>query len=153
MSIDKTILLIESDDGMRGRLSDLFAAAGLLDKVAMVHRLDEAADHLLRERAIPGRAPWLPCFAVVDAWMPDACLRTVRMLKSDRRTGRVPVVVLLRLTPQTFAADFYEAGANSCVRVAANDRDTVATIASMAEYWLVLNVFYRHMDPNPQPSA
>ena len=89
------ILLAEDDDGHANLVQRNLKRAGIANEITRVSDGQEALDYVRCESAYAGRVPNGPLLVLLDINMPRVDgVETLRQLKADDKTARIPVVML-----------------------------------------------------------
>lgn len=133
----KTILLVEDNP------SDVALARRALQKNRISNALivaedgQEALDLLLGAGAEHRE---LPTLVLLDLNLPRVHgLTVLQQIRSNRRTRRLPVVVLTSSTEEQDLAASYDHGVNSYIRKPVSFDQFVVAIEQLGLYWLLLN--------------
>lgn len=100
----------------------------------------QALDFLFREGAYADRDGVSPHLVLLDLKMPRVSgIEVLKVIKSDARTRRIPVIVMTSSQEECDIAQSYDLGANSYV-VKPVDFTSLTNIARQAGYyWLAIN--------------
>lgn len=112
----------------------------LANAVEWVKDGQQALDYLFRQGAYADRNSNLPQLVLLDLKMPRVSgIEVLKIIKSDSRTRKVPVVVMTSSQEERDIAESYELGANSYV-VKPVDFIALTNLARQAGYyWLAIN--------------
>ena len=89
------ILLAEDDEGHASLVQRNLKRAGIANEITRVSDGQEALDYVRCESAYAGRVPNGPLLVLLDINMPRVDgVETLRQLKADDKTARIPVVML-----------------------------------------------------------
>jgi two-component system, response regulator len=113
----------------------------LANSITWVKDGEEALDYLFRQGAYAGRSDSGPRLILLDLKMPRVGgIEVTRVLKSDDRTKRIPIVIMTSSKQESDIAETYELGVNSYI-VKPLDFEALAEVARHAGYyWLAVNV-------------
>ncbi|HEY9199129.1 MAG TPA: response regulator [Gammaproteobacteria bacterium] len=134
------ILLVE-DNALDAELTMRALKDGkLANTVEWVKDGQQALDYLFNEGAYAEREGNLPQLVLLDLKMPRVTgIEVLRIIKSDERTRRIPVVIMTSSQEENDIAQSYDLGANSYV-VKPVDFAAMTNIARQAGYyWLAVN--------------
>ena len=132
-------------------VEDSFADAELtlhaLRKNAIVNRIHVARDGEEALNFLFGKEPYEeracqppPQLILLDLKLPKVDgLSVLRALKQDRRTRRMPVIVLTSSREERDLAASYDLGVNSYIQKPVDFEQFRETVQTMALYWLLLN--------------
>jgi CheY-like chemotaxis protein len=137
----KTILLVEDNPSDIELTKRALANANIANKVVVAEDGQEALDYLFGTGHYAGRDA-APLLAVVllDLKLPKVDgLDILRRIRANRRTKRLPVVILTSSQEEQDIAAGYDLGANSYIRKPVDFSQFAEAIKSMGLYWLVLN--------------
>jgi CheY-like chemotaxis protein len=143
MNSGKVILLIEDNP------SDIELTRRALEKARIGNEMvaaedgEEALDYLWGKGAHAGRdVSQLPALALLDLKLPRIHgLEVLRLIRSDPRTRRLPVVILTSSKEEQDLAAGYDLGVNSYIRKPVDFKQFAHCIEQLGLYWLVLNEF------------
>lgn len=134
------ILLVE-DSPLDAELTIRALKEGkLANTVEWVKDGQQALDYLFHEGAYVGRDDDFPHLVLLDLKMPRVSGKDVlKVVKSDARTKRIPVVIMTSSQEEMDIAESYELGVNSYV-VKPVDFISLTNLARQAGYyWLAIN--------------
>lgn len=137
----KTILLVEDNPSDIELTKRALANANIANKLVVAEDGQEALDYLFGTGHYAGRDA-APLLAVVllDLKLPKVDgLDILRRIRANRRTKRLPVVILTSSQEEQDIAAGYDLGANSYIRKPVDFSQFAEAIKSMGLYWLVLN--------------
>lgn len=134
------ILLVE-DNALDAELTLRALKDGKLANIVdWVKDGQQALDYLFNKGAYAEREGNLPQLVLLDLKMPRVTgIEVLRIIKSDDRTRRIPVVIMTSSQEENDIAQSYDLGANSYV-VKPVDFAAMTNIARQAGYyWLAIN--------------
>jgi CheY-like chemotaxis protein len=137
----KTILLVEDNPSDIELTKRALANANIANKVVVAEDGQEALDYLFGTGHYAGRDA-APLLAVVllDLKLPKVDgLDILRRIRANRRTKRLPVVILTSSQEEQDIAAGYDLGANSYIRKPVDFLKFAEAIKTLGLYWLVLN--------------
>jgi CheY-like chemotaxis protein len=137
----KTILLVEDNPSDIDLTKRALANANIANELIVAEDGQEALDYLFGIGHYAGRDA-APLLAVVllDLKLPKVDgLDILRRIRANRRTKRLPVVILTSSQEEQDIAAGYDLGANSYIRKPVDFSQFAEAIKSMGLYWLVLN--------------
>lgn len=141
----KTILIVEDSDDDFFATQRAFKKSGLTNPIRRCTNGDQTLDYLYRrgEFADAALAPW-PGIILLDLNLPGTDGREVlRIIKSDPKLRKIPVIVLTTSDAEQDIARCYEDGANSYVKKPVDLQGFFLAIARLREYWLDVAVLPR----------
>ena len=129
--------VVEAELAMRA-LKD----AGLANNVVWVKDGQEALDFLFSTGNYAGRGDaTTPQLVLLDLHMPKVDgIEVLRVIKADRRTQRIPVVVLTSSSEERHMAESYHLGVNSYLVKPVDFKGFADIVRRAGYYWLVVNV-------------
>jgi CheY-like chemotaxis protein len=108
-----TILLAEDDDGHATLVQRNLKRAGLANEIFRAHDGQEALDYVRCEGKFAARQPQGPLLVLMDIKMPRLDgVEALRQLKADKRTERVPVIMLTTTDDPREIQNCYDLGCN-----------------------------------------
>ncbi|MGC9194664.1 MAG: response regulator [Syntrophobacteraceae bacterium] len=133
----KVILLVEDNPSDVDLTRRAFQKSHIANSLIVAEDGRQALDYLLESRGEP--AP-LPALILLDLKLPliDG-LEVLRQIREDRRTRRIPVVVLTSSDEESDLAAAYDLGANSYIQKPVDFNRFAEAVRSLGLYWLVLN--------------
>jgi CheY-like chemotaxis protein len=137
----KTILLVEDNPSDIDLTKRALANANIANKLVVAEDGQEALDYLFGTGHYAGRDA-APLLAVVllDLKLPKVDgLDILRRIRANRRTKRLPVVILTSSQEEQDIAAGYDLGANSYIRKPVDFLKFAEAIKTLGLYWLVLN--------------
>jgi two-component system, response regulator len=133
---DKTILLVEDNPDERELTLQAFAQAYISSRIDVCSDGQAALTYLHGPRNLSTR----PDLVLLDVRLPEVDgIEVLNRIRADRRTARLPVVILSSSREKQDLMDCYDRGANSYVRKPVDFLRFVATARLLAQYWLGLN--------------
>lgn len=136
--MNKIILLVEDNP------SDIELTKRALSKSRIANELvvkedgKEALDYVLNDCFTIGGQ--LPALILLDLKLPKVDgLTVLKTLRSDDRTRRIPIVILITSSEKLDINSSYDLGANSYIRKPVDFNQFVEAVNSLGLYWLVVN--------------
>jgi CheY-like chemotaxis protein len=109
----------------------------------------EALDYLLRQGRYADRTSGDPLFVLLDLKMPKVDgLEVLRVIKSDERVRRIPVVMLTSSREEGDLVRSYDLGVNAYVVKPVEFGEFLAAVKELGTFWALLNEA-----PPPLPPA
>ena len=131
---EKTILLVEDNPDHAALTRRAFKKSNVANPVVVAEDGQAALDLLLPPDAK------LPMLILLDLKLPKVDgLEVLRRLRDNRRTRRVPVVILTSSSEETDRAMGYDLGCNSYIRKPVDFEQFAHALNQLGLYWLVLN--------------
>ncbi len=116
MSVRKNqaaVLLVEDDPGHALLIEKNLRRAGLAPPLVVLDNGRKAADYLLKQGDYAPSGHLLPPFVLLDLDLPVLNgFQVLKLMKSDERTKRIPVIVLTSTDNPREIAQCYELGCN-----------------------------------------
>lgn len=107
------VLLVEDDPGHALLIQKNLRRAGLAPSIVVLDNGRKAADYLLKEGDYAPSGHLLPPFVLLDLDLPILNgLQVLKIMKSDERTKRIPVIMLTSTDNPREIAQCYELGCN-----------------------------------------
>jgi PAS domain S-box-containing protein len=107
------VLLVEDDPGHALLIEKNLRRAGLASSIVVLDDGGKAADYLLKQGDYALSGHLLPPFVLLDLDLPVLNgLQVLKLMKSDERTKRIPVIVLTSRDNPREIAQCYELGCN-----------------------------------------
>jgi len=140
--VPQMILLIEDNQTDIGLTRRALVKSGIGDNLVVKEDGQDALDFLFNKGiSAGGLENILPDLILLDLKMPKVSgLEVLRRIREDRRTRRIPVVVLTSSIEEKDVAAAYDLGANSYLRKPVDFKQFAEAIHSIGSYWLELNV-------------
>ncbi len=137
----KIILLVEDNPSDIGLTQRAFAKSHISNELVVTEDGQEALDYLFGGGQYTGRnVSELPALVLLDLKLPRVDgLEVLRQIRADKRTQRLPVVVLTTSKEEQDVAESYDLGANSYIRKPVDFTKFVESMEHLGLYWLVLN--------------
>lgn len=137
----KIILLVEdnpSDVGLTQRALDKSRVA---NELVVAEDGQAALDYIFGAGAYAGRdVTQLPTLVLLDLKLPRVDgLEVLRRIRADKRTRRLPVVILTSSKEEQDVAASYDLGVNSYIRKPVDFSQFAQAVQQLGLYWLVWN--------------
>jgi len=138
---NKVILLVEDNPRDEALILRALKKANILNEVIIARDGVKALDYLFGSGKYAGRDKRvLPQFVLLDLKLPRmGGLQVLQMIRKDRRTRRLPVVVFTSSSEEEDVIKSYDLGANSYVRKPVDFEQFLEATRQLGMYWLVLN--------------
>lgn len=137
----KTILLVEDNPDDAALTLRALKKNHILNEVAVMRDGEQALDYLFGNAAGDKPAAPLPQMVLLDLKLPKVDgLEVLRRIRDERRTARLPVVILTTSREETDLANSYDLGANSYIRKPVDFEQFTAAVKQLGMYWLALNI-------------
>jgi CheY-like chemotaxis protein len=133
----KVILLVEDNPSDVDLTRRAFQKSHIANRLIVAEDGRQALDYLLESCCEPAR---LPALILLDLKLPlvDG-LEVLRQIREDRRTRRLPIVILTSSDEESDLAAAYDLGANSYIQKPVDFKRFAEAVRSLGLYWLVLN--------------
>jgi CheY-like chemotaxis protein len=137
----KTILLVEDNPSDIDLTKRALAKGRIANELVVAEDGQEALDFLFGTGSHAGRdLALMPTVILLDLKLPKVDgLEVLKRIRADKRTKRLPVVILTSSREEQDIAASYDLGANSYIRKPVDFSQFVEAVASLNLYWLVLN--------------
>ncbi len=131
---EKTILLVEDNPDHAALTRRAFKKSNVANPVVVAEDGQTALDLLFAPDAR------LPMLILLDLKLPKVDgLEVLRRLRDNRRTRRIPVVILTSSSEETDRAMGYDFGCTSYIRKPVDFEQFAHALHQLGLYWLVLN--------------
>ncbi len=139
--IEKSILLVEDNPDDELLTLNALEANHIGNKVVVARDGAEALDYLFATGAYAeGEPPAIPSVVLLDLNLPKIDgLEVLRKIRSDKRVGLLPVVILTSSVEEEDRLRGYRLGANSYVRKPVDFDEFIRATGQLGLYWLLLN--------------
>lgn len=140
--VQKVEILLVEDNAPEAELAiSALKRAGLANNLCWVKDGQEALDFLFRAGDYAGREDNVPRFVLLDLDLPRVSgIEVLRAIRADRRTQRVPVVMLTGSSEERDMAESYQLGANSYMVKPVDFTKFADIVRRAGYYWLAVNV-------------
>jgi two-component system response regulator len=147
--MSKTILLVEDNPDDVKLTLRAFKRNNMMNPMVVAHDGVEALDYLFGRGAYADRPGHpLPTLVILDLKLPKLDgIGVLKAIRSDVRTGLLPVVILTSSKEEDDLAQTYALGANSYVRKPVDFAEFMEAVKVLGIYWLMMN------QPPPERSA
>lgn len=137
----KSLLLVEDNPDDVDLTLRAFKRNQLANDIVVATDGEQALDYLFCTGAHAGRDPNdQPSVVLLDLNLPKVSgLDVLKRLRADKRTRRLPVVVLTSSNEDRDVIASYDLGANSFVRKPVDFSQFLEAARQLGLYWLVLN--------------
>lgn len=138
---NRSILLVEDNPQDEMMIMRSLRKANIANQVDVVRDGQQALDYLFRVGDYARLAGTeLPTVVLLDLNLPRlGGLEVLELLRADRRTRLIPVVILTTSDEERDRWRSYENGANSFVRKPLEFAEFASTVARLGVYWLAVN--------------
>jgi two-component system, response regulator len=137
----KIILLVEDNQSDIELTRRAFKKGQIANKLVVVEDGQEALNYLLdSDRPAGSKMNELPALILLDLKLPKVDgLQVLRQIRAEKRTSRLPVVILTTSSEESDIAKSYDLGANSYIRKPVDFKQFVESVQHLGLYWLVMN--------------
>ncbi|MBI4240549.1 MAG: response regulator [Candidatus Rokubacteria bacterium] len=142
MDAKRVILLVEDNPDDEALTLRALKRNNILNEVVVTRDGAEALDYLLGSEGHPRRTRNDGLGVVLlDLKLPKVDgLEVLRRLRADKRTRRLPVVILTSSKEERDLVSAYDLGANSYIQKPVEFGEFAEAVRQLGLYWLVLNV-------------
>lgn len=137
----KVILLVEDNNSDIELAKRAFVHGHISNEIVVAEDGKEALDYLFGTGKYAGRdLDVMPALILLDLKLPiiDG-LEVLERIRADKRTRRLPVVILTSSKEEHDLATSYDLGVNSYIRKPVDFTQFVDAVKNLGLYWLVLN--------------
>jgi CheY-like chemotaxis protein len=139
------ILIVEDNPDDEALILRALKKCNVKNEVEVVRDGAEALDYLFKNGQFATRATGDPTVVLLDIRLPKINgLEVLERVRADKKTRRVPVVMLTSSDEQEDMIRSYDLGCNSYVRKPVEFDKFMEAIGSLGLYWLLVN------EPPPQ---
>ena len=137
----KTILLVEDDLDDEWLTLRALRGNNIANRISVVRDGAEALDYLFCRGSYVDRDPNdVPEMILLDLRMPNMHgLELLRLIRVDRRTSQLPVIILTSSEADEDLVDSYKFGANLFIRKPIDFGQLVEAVNQLNMSWIVLN--------------
>jgi DNA-binding response OmpR family regulator len=141
MSEQENYILLVEDNPDDVELTILaFKKNNFANEIKVVEDGEEAINFLLGENSEGVSTFGFPELILLDLKLPKVDGHEVlKEIKSDKKTKRIPVVILTSSQEEEDIIKGYDLGANSYVRKPVDYKDFVDVVNNLGVYWLAIN--------------
>lgn len=137
---DKYVLLVEDNPDDIDLALRAFRRSAVPHRVVVAHDGVEALDYLHGTGEYAGNPVELPYVVLLDLKLPKIDgLDVLRRIRENERTRLLPVVILTSSGEERDLVRSYAQGANSYIRKPVDFSKFAEAVASLQNYWLLLN--------------
>ena len=138
---NKVILLVEDNPDDEALTIRALKKNKIANKVVVTHDGVEALDYIFAQGKYAGRdISEHPQVILLDLKLPRIDGHEVlKRIRADKRTSRIPVVILTTSDEDQDIIQSYDNGANSYIRKPVDFDQFMEAIRKLGMYWLVLN--------------
>ena len=134
------ILLVEDNPDDVELTTLAFKKNNFANEIIVVEDGQEAIDFLLSDDSEVLKKQGYPELILLDLKLPKIDGHEVlKRIKSEKKTRRIPVVILTSSQEEEDIIKGYNLGANSYVRKPVDYKDFVEVVNNMGIYWLAIN--------------
>lgn len=142
--VNKLILIVEDSPEDYDTTLRAFKRVGMKNKVLRFEMGDECLDYLFGRGGYEGKEVVLPALIMLDLNLPGTDGREVlKIIKSDRKLKKIPVVVLTTSNDIRDIEKCYELGANSYIQKPVGFEGFINAITKLKEYWFEISILPR----------
>jgi two-component system, response regulator len=137
----KTILLVEDNVSDIRLTRRALSKSHITNNLVVVEDGEEALDYLFCTGSFAANDPDdLPAVVLLDLKLPKIDgLTVLKKIRENKKTKRLPVVILTSSKEETDIAASYDSGANSYIRKPVDFNQFAEAINHLGLYWLVIN--------------
>lgn len=137
----RSILLVEDNPSDIGLTRRALQKSRISNELVVAEDGREALDYLFGLGKWAGQPPGEgPALVLLDLKLPKIDgFEVLRQIRADKRTKRLPVVILTSSKEEQDLVEGYDSGANSYIRKPVDFQQFSMAIESLGLYWLVLN--------------
>jgi CheY-like chemotaxis protein len=141
MVANRVIFLVEDNPDDVELTLRAFKKSNIGNEIIVAHDGAEALEYMFGTGAYAGRDPTdVPAVVLLDLKLPKVDgLEILRQIREDRRTKRVPVVILTSSREEQDLVRGYDLGANSYIRKPVDFVQFIDAVKQLGLYWLLIN--------------
>ncbi len=135
-----SILLVDDDMKDVELILEAFSEIDLDKKVITVRDGEEALDYIFERGKYKGRTNGTPRLIIIDLKMPKVSgLEVLSAIKSDKKTKKIPVVILTSSKEVRDISESYQLGANAYVVKPLEFAQFFETVKQIGRFWVHIN--------------
>ncbi len=133
------ILLIEDNPSDAELITDALKSKNLVNRVKILEDGAQVLDYFFRRGKFSKRKS-LPKLILLDLKLPKVNgLEVLKEIKSNKKTRKIPVVVLTSSKEDSDIKEAYKLGANSYILKPVDYNQFTKAVGEIGLYWLLLN--------------
>ena len=134
------VLLVEDNENDAELTMRALEHGGLANKLVWVKDGKEALEYLFCEGEYADRVGIVPRLVLLDLKMPKVGgIEVLTAVKADKRTKRIPVVIMTSSQEEKDVAQAYDIGVNSYVVKPVDFKSLTQIVQKAGYYWLAIN--------------
>lgn len=134
------ILIVEDNPDDEALVLRTLRKINLKNRIDIVRDGAEALDYILRKGKFADRQTPEPAVILLDIKLPKVDgLTVLERIRAEKRTRRIPVVILTSSDEQEDKVRSYDLGCNSYVRKPVEFDEFSEAVSKLGLYWLLVN--------------